>query len=122
MQLKQLQHTGLSREASVINLRNSSQPDDIEVTEPPVLVSTSITSFRFSLSSDNVSAININEKINNLVKSIICPFNNKDLTLIPFAISIASIMITLFEQTPAITRNKVTRYKKYAMTITSAMR
>lgn len=122
MQLKQLQHTGLSREASVINLRNSSQPDDIEVTEPSVLVSTSITSFRFSLSSDNVSAININEKINNLVKSIICPFNNKDLTLIPFAISIASIMITLFEQTPAITRNKVTRYKKYAMTITSAMR
>lgn len=122
MQLKQLRHTGLSREASVINLRNSSQPDDIEVTEPSVLVSTSITSFRFSLSSDNVSAININEKINNLVKSIICPFNNKDLTLIPFAISIASIMITLFEQTPAITRNKVTRYKKYAMTITSAMR
>lgn len=62
------------------------------------------------------------KKINNLVKSIICPFNNKDLTLIPFAISMASIMITLFEQTPAITRNKVTRYKKYAMTITSAMR
>lgn len=122
MQLKQLRHTGLSREASVINLRNSSQPDDIEVTEPSVLVSTSITSFRFSLSSDNVSAININEKINNLVKSIICPFNNKDLTLIPFAISMASIMITLLEQTPAITRNKVTRYKKYAMTITSAMR
>jgi len=51
-----LEHTGLSREASVINLRNSSQPDDIEVTEPSVLVSTSITSFRFSLSSDNVSA------------------------------------------------------------------
>lgn len=122
MQLKQLRHTGLSREASVINLRNSSQPDDIEVTEPSVLVNTSITSFRFSLSSDNVSAININEKINNLVKSIICPFNNKDLTLIPFAISMASIMITLLEQTPAITRNKVTRYKKYAMTITSAMR
>ena len=56
MQLKQLRLTGLSREASVINLRNSSQPDDIEVTEPSVLVSTSITSFRFSLSSDNVSA------------------------------------------------------------------
>lgn len=56
MQQKQLSLTGLSREASVINLRNSSQPDDIEVTEPSVLVSTSITSFRFSLSSDNVSA------------------------------------------------------------------
>jgi len=55
----------LSREASVINLRNSSQPDDIEVTEPSVLVSTSITSFRFSLSSDNVSATKTNEeKIN----------------------------------------------------------
>ena len=46
----------MSREARVINLRNSSQPDDIEVTEPSVLVSTSMTSFRFSLSSDNVSA------------------------------------------------------------------
>ena len=69
MQLKQLRHTGLSREASVINLRNSSQPDDIEVTEPSVLVSTSITSFRFSLSSDNVSAIKINEEINNLVNT-----------------------------------------------------
>ena len=56
MQLNQLRLTGLSREASVINLRNSSQPDDIEVTEPSVLVSTSITSLRFSLSSDNVSA------------------------------------------------------------------
>lgn len=55
--------TGLSREARVINLRNSSQPDDIEVTEPSVLVSTSMTSFRFSLSSDNVSAAKKNNYI-----------------------------------------------------------
>lgn len=63
MQQKQLSLTGLSREASVINLRNSSQPDDIEVTEPSVLVSTSITSFRFSLSSDNVSAAKKKKKL-----------------------------------------------------------
>ena len=52
-------HTGLSREARVINLRNSSHPDDIEVTEPSVLFSTSMTSLRFSLNSDNVSAAKI---------------------------------------------------------------
>ena len=49
-------HTGLSSEARVINLRNSSHPDEMEATEPSVFVSTSITALRLSLSSERVSA------------------------------------------------------------------
>ena len=41
--MKEVKLTGLSREASVINLRKSSHPEDMEATEPSVLVKTSMT-------------------------------------------------------------------------------
>lgn len=49
-------HTGLSSEARVMNLRNNSQPEEMDVTEPSAFVKASITAFRFSLSSERVSA------------------------------------------------------------------
>lgn len=49
-------HTGLSSEARVMNLRNNSQPEEMDVTEPSAFDKASITAFRFSLSSERVSA------------------------------------------------------------------
>lgn len=51
-------HTGLSSEARVIimNLRNNSQPEEIDVTEPSGFFKASIIAFRFSLRSDRVLA------------------------------------------------------------------
>ena len=49
--------TGLSREARVMNLKNNSHPDDIEVTDLSAFVNSLMTSCRVSLSSDTVSAV-----------------------------------------------------------------
>ena len=51
-------HVGLSSEARVMimNLRNTSQPEEIDVTEPSGFFKPSIIAFRFSLSSDRVIA------------------------------------------------------------------
>ena len=52
--------TGLSKAANVMNLRNSSHPEETEATDDFVCVKTSITSLRCFLSSDSVSAENEN--------------------------------------------------------------
>ena len=52
--------TGLSRAVSVMNRRNSSQPDEIEVTRAwSEVVNEFIASFRFSRSPTIVSAANV---------------------------------------------------------------
>lgn len=62
--------TGLSRAASVMNLRNNSQPDDTLATDDLVCVKTSMTSLRFFLSSARVSAEDATQKFTQKTRMI----------------------------------------------------